>query len=99
MASPFRRILAIVTLCFATAAPFTHAADQRVPKAKRRAAPARPVLVVPNVQGQVYVFAKGILEDAGFAWHVTGGTALPRTGLSLNHRSRGPAFVTPALRS
>jgi hypothetical protein len=30
MASPFRRILAIVTLCCATAAPFTHAADPRV---------------------------------------------------------------------
>jgi hypothetical protein len=74
MASPFRRILAIVTLCFATAAPFTRAAEPRapLPKAKHRA-PARPALVVPNVKGQAYVFAEGILEDAGFAWRVTGG--------------------------
>ncbi len=29
-------------------------------------------LAVPDVQGQAYVFAKGILQDNGFAWHVTG---------------------------
>lgn len=29
-------------------------------------------LVVPEVAGQAYVFAKGILQDRGFAWHVTG---------------------------
>jgi hypothetical protein len=35
--------------------------------------PAPPApLRVPNVTGQVYVFAKGILQDHGFAWHVTG---------------------------
>jgi hypothetical protein len=74
MDSPFRRILAIVTLCFATAAPFTRAAEPRapLPKAKHRA-PVRVALVVPNLRGQAYVFAKGILADEGFAWHVTGG--------------------------
>ena len=29
-------------------------------------------LTVPQVTGQAYVFAKGILQDGGFAWHVTG---------------------------
>jgi len=29
-------------------------------------------LTVPDVTGQAYVFAKGILQDHGFAWHVTG---------------------------
>jgi hypothetical protein len=74
MASPFRRILAIVTLSFATVVPFTRAAEPRssLPRARHRAH-VRPVLVVPNVRGQAYVFAKGILEDAGCAWHVTGG--------------------------
>jgi beta-lactam-binding protein with PASTA domain len=46
--------------------------DVAVPKV----APARAVkrtLVVPQVRGQVYVFAKGILEDDGFAWQVIGG--------------------------
>jgi PASTA domain len=59
----------------ATAA-FTFAADTNmigplVPT--RPAAPARaPDLTVPSVTGQAYVFAKGILEDAGFAWRVEG---------------------------
>lgn len=36
-------------------------------------APAAPTpLTVPDVSGQAYVFAKGILQDHGFAWHVTG---------------------------
>jgi hypothetical protein len=47
-----------------------------------RVAPQRPTLVpvsaspktlvVPQVTGQAYVFAKGILQDAGFAWQVVG---------------------------
>ncbi len=45
------------------------------------AAPAKPeTLKVPNVTGQVYVFAKGILQDHGFAWHVTG----PVQGYAVN---------------
>jgi hypothetical protein len=47
-----------------------------------RVAPLRPTLVpvsagpktlvVPQVTGQAYVFAKGILQDGGFAWRVSG---------------------------
>jgi hypothetical protein len=47
-----------------------------------RVAPQRPTLVpvsagpkslvVPQVTGQAYVFAKGILQDGGFAWRVGG---------------------------
>jgi hypothetical protein len=36
-------------------------------------APPPQTLVVPDVRGQAYVFAKGILVDAGFAWRVRGG--------------------------
>jgi hypothetical protein len=37
------------------------------------AEPAEPtVLVVPDVRQQAYVFAKGSLEEAGFAWSVAG---------------------------
>ncbi len=35
-------------------------------------APGPATLDVPDVTGQAYVFAKGILQDRGFAWHVTG---------------------------
>jgi len=55
-----------------------------------RAAPQRPTLVpvtrgpstltVPQVTGQAYVFAKGILQDGGFAWHVSG----PVQGYAVN---------------
>lgn len=31
-----------------------------------------PTLVVPDLSGQAFVFAKGTLEDTGFAWHVMG---------------------------
>ena len=33
---------------------------------------APQVLIVPDVHGQAFVFAKGMIQDAGFAWHVTG---------------------------
>lgn len=36
------------------------------------AVPKPKPLLVPDVSGQAYVFAKGILQDAGFAWHVAG---------------------------
>ncbi len=36
-------------------------------------APLTPAtVVVPDVTGQAFVFAKGTLEDTGFAWHVVG---------------------------
>jgi hypothetical protein len=34
--------------------------------------PSAPELVVPDVRRQAYVFAKGTLEEAGFAWRVRG---------------------------
>ena len=44
-------------------------ARRRPPRPRPR---SRSMLVVPDVRGQAYVFAKGILEDAGFAWRVPG---------------------------
>jgi PASTA domain-containing protein len=57
-------------------AAFTFAADQTqligsTPKPNPAAAQA-PELTVPSVTGQAFVFAKGMLEDSGFAWRVTG---------------------------
>lgn len=45
---------------------------QTPPATETVVTPARPTLVVPDVRGQVYVFAKGALEQAGFAWKVDG---------------------------
>jgi hypothetical protein len=74
------RVLVLVLIALLTTATITFAADNRM-----LAAPAHPaahataaepaVLLVPDVRGQVYVFAKGTLEEAGFAWRVTGQVA------------------------
>jgi hypothetical protein len=58
-------------------AAFTLAADNTIvgpstPNPAVGAAAAQTEKVVPSVAGQAYVFAKGILEDSGFAWRVVG---------------------------
>ena len=68
---------AIVTFVFlfATAA-VTFAAGKQIasnPVKRASSAPtAPPTLVVPDVRNQAFVFAKGSLEDSGFAWRVAG---------------------------
>ena len=64
---------AVVSVLGSGALAFAAGQNARIDAAKPSAAPARPaVLVVPDVRGQAYVFAKGMLEDAGFAWRVRG---------------------------
>jgi hypothetical protein len=57
-------------------ATLTFAADSRLSAPSTPPQPAAAqvsqVIVVPDVRRQAYVFAKGTLEDAGFAWRVTG---------------------------
>ena len=70
-----RAVIVAVVWVLGTAA-FTLAADNTIvgssnPKASATPA-AQPELIIPSVSGQAYVFAKGILEDSGFAWHVAG---------------------------
>ena len=65
-----RFAIAALALLLATAG-LTSAASSRQSAAQPAAAPV--TLVVPEVRGQAYVFAKGILEDSGFAWRVRGG--------------------------
>ena len=70
-----RAVVVALVWVLATAA-FTFAADTTIigpSSADSTSVPAKaPELVVPSVTGQAYVFAKGILEDGGFAWHLTG---------------------------
>ena len=69
------RFLALTVIWLLGAATYTLAADT-VPIAKHEKqteAAAKPhVLTVPDVRKKAYVFAKGILQDAGFAWRVEG---------------------------
>jgi hypothetical protein len=70
------RLAVLVVIWLLAAASFTFAAGSKQPASQEpAAAPAKPkpkVLVVPDVRRQAYVFAKGILQDAGFAWRLNG---------------------------
>jgi hypothetical protein len=72
------RLIALVVIWLLAAASWTLAAGGpqdpgTATTAPGATEPAKPdVLVVPDVRGQAYVFAKGILQDAGFAWRVRG---------------------------
>jgi len=71
-----RAVIVAIIWVLGTAA-FTLAADNTIvgaatPDPATGAAKAQTELVVPSVSGQAYVFAKGILQDGGFAWRVSG---------------------------
>jgi beta-lactam-binding protein with PASTA domain len=69
------RLAALVVIGLLAAASITFAATQRNIAAKDASAPLQSgpkTLVVPDVRHQAYVFAKGILDDAGFSWNVVG---------------------------
>lgn len=77
MGARLPRVVFVAFLVGLVFAGLTYAAQQTAATAPPQAAPAplivQPqVLVVPDVRGQAFVFAKGIIQDAGFAWHVTG---------------------------
>ena len=75
LAALLPRFVVLTLLWLLTTATLTFAAEKRIsasPAGSLAAVTGRPVIVVPDVSGQAYVFAKGMLEDAGFAWHVSG---------------------------
>jgi len=69
------RIAVLVLVVLGATAGLTLAAGGQVPTAPAvptvDTAPVPP-LVVPDVRNQAFVFAKGTLADAGFAWRVNG---------------------------
>src|SRR6478672_6938447 len=70
------RILVITAVWITASGTLTFAADKTLtsprPAPKPPVATPRPTLVVPDVRAQAFVFAKGILDDNGFAWRVVG---------------------------
>jgi hypothetical protein len=68
------RIFVFVVVALLTTATITFAAETRSDPAANTPAQstAKPILLVPDVRGQAYVFAKSTLEEGGFAWRVTG---------------------------
>ena len=77
LAALLPRLLALTVIWLLGTATYTVAAggggQEPAPQAATQAAAEEPeILEVPDVRRQAYVFAKGILQDAGFAWSVDG---------------------------
>jgi PASTA domain len=73
--SVFARIVALTAILVLGSATISFAADSQFGAATtpNEVTVAPPQLVtIPDVRGQAYVFAKGTLEEAGFAWRVAG---------------------------
>jgi hypothetical protein len=70
------RIAVVVVLALGAGAGLTYAAGQQIaatPPAATTTAAQKPLtLTVPDLRNQAFVFAKGQLQDGGFAWRVAG---------------------------
>jgi hypothetical protein len=68
------RLTAVAAIVLLVSATISLAADK--PAAMKKPASqshaAKTVMVVPDVRDQMFVFASGSLEDAGFGWKVRG---------------------------
>jgi hypothetical protein len=70
---PRLTLTAVAAGCLLVSATISLAADKPAPAKKpAHAAAPKQVLVVPDVRGQLFVFASGMLEDGGFGWKVRG---------------------------
>jgi len=68
------RLTAVAAAGLLVSATISLAADKpTVAKKPAHAAKPQQVMVVPDVRGQLFVFASGALEDGGFGWKVRGG--------------------------
>jgi len=77
------RLVVLGAVFLFAGATLTYGAAQRISAeaAPKATAPvSAPTVVVPDLSGQAFVFAKGSLEDAGFAWRVIG----PVHGYAVN---------------
>jgi hypothetical protein len=77
MSARLPRIVVIGLVAVLATAGLTYGAEQKLvssptPTASAPLVQQRTVLTVPDVRNQAFVFAKGALQDAGFAWRVAG---------------------------
>ena len=68
------RLTAVAAAGLLVSATISLAADKPAQAKKPAAHASRPqqVMQVPDVRGQLFVFASGMLEDGGFGWKVRG---------------------------
>ena len=77
MSARVPRLVVIGLAAVLATAGLTYGAEQKLatpatPTPSTPLVQQRTVLTVPDVRNQAFVFAKGALQDAGFAWRVTG---------------------------
>jgi PASTA domain len=74
MAATARFLLALFFAALLASGTLAFGAERQPakPLGKPTAPPAPETLLVPDVRGKAYIFAKGMLEDGGFAWRVEG---------------------------
>jgi hypothetical protein len=75
LTSMLPRVVALTAILVLASATLSFAADNVIsPQATPVEATVAPpaLITVPDVRGQAYVFAKGTLEEQGFAWRVAG---------------------------
>lgn len=78
--APRLAALIVVPLLATTTLTLAATGSKSGAKVRTVATAAKPTLVVPDVRHQAYVFAKGALEESGFAWRVEG----PVRGYAVN---------------
>ena len=70
------RIAVLALAALGLSAGLTFAAGKQIQASAPAAAPAQQrkaeTVIVPDLRNQAFVFAKGLLEDKGFAWRVAG---------------------------
>jgi hypothetical protein len=66
------RVTAVAAAVLLVSATISLAADKPTAHKPTAHAAKRQVRIVPDVRGQVFVFASGALEDGGFGWKVRG---------------------------
>src|SRR5262245_20524442 len=67
------RVTAVAAVVLLVSATISLAADKpAASKQTTHKSTAQQVLVVPDANHQLFVFASGMLEDGGFGWHVKG---------------------------
>jgi hypothetical protein len=76
LAALLPRLAAVTIICLLATSTVTFAAaNKRLSQSEADELPLAggpKTLIVPDIRGQAHVFAKGILEDGGFAWRVEG---------------------------
>jgi hypothetical protein len=73
------RLTAVAAAGLLVSATISLAADKPTlaKKPAKHSSTAQRVMTVPDVRGQMFVFASGALEDGGFGWKVRGAEGYP----------------------